>query len=49
VANAGAAALAVLDERGADVVVTDWKMPDMDGLAFMRAAHERRPGLPSSS
>ena len=40
------AALAALDERGADVVVTDWKMPEMDGLAFMRAVHERRPALP---
>jgi DNA-binding NtrC family response regulator len=41
-----AAALTALDERGADVVVTDWKMPDMDGLAFMKAVHERRPALP---
>jgi DNA-binding NtrC family response regulator len=42
----GAAALAALDERGADVVVTDWKMPDLDGVALMRALHTRRPGLP---
>ena len=41
-----AAALRALDERPADVVVTDWKMPDMDGVALMRAVHERRPGLP---
>jgi DNA-binding NtrC family response regulator len=46
VANSGAAALALLDEHGADVVVTDWKMPDMDGLAFMKAVHERRAELP---
>ena len=46
VCTAGAAALVALDERGADVVVTDWKMPDMDGLAFMKAVHERRPALP---
>jgi DNA-binding NtrC family response regulator len=46
VCNDGAAALTALDERGADVVVTDWKMPDMDGLAFMKAVHERRPSLP---
>jgi two-component system, NtrC family, response regulator AtoC len=44
--TSGAAALAALEERGADVVVTDWKMPDMDGLALMTALHERRPGLP---
>jgi DNA-binding NtrC family response regulator len=42
----GAAALAALDERGADVVVTDWKMPDLDGVALMRALHTHRPGLP---
>ena len=46
VCTAGAAALAALDERGADVVVTDWRMPDMDGLALMKAIHERRPNLP---
>jgi DNA-binding NtrC family response regulator len=46
VCTAGAAALAALDERGADVVVTDWRMPDMDGLALMKAIHERRPSLP---
>jgi DNA-binding NtrC family response regulator len=46
VCTGAAAALAALDERGADVVVTDWKMPDMDGLAFMKAVHARRPALP---
>jgi DNA-binding NtrC family response regulator len=46
VCTSGATALTALDERGADVVVTDWKMPDMDGLAFMQAVHERRPSLP---
>jgi DNA-binding NtrC family response regulator len=46
VCTAGAAALTALDERGADVVVTDWRMPDMDGLALMKAVHERRPSLP---
>jgi DNA-binding NtrC family response regulator len=46
VCTSGATALTALDERGADVVVTDWKMPDMDGLAFMKAVHERRPSLP---
>jgi DNA-binding NtrC family response regulator len=42
----GAAALQALEERGADVVVTDWRMPDMDGVALMRAIHARRPALP---
>ncbi|HUE30697.1 MAG TPA: response regulator, partial [Verrucomicrobiae bacterium] len=42
----GAAALAVLEERGADVLVTDWKMPQMDGIELLRRLHARRPGLP---
>jgi DNA-binding NtrC family response regulator len=42
----GDAALAALDERGADVVVTDWKMPEMDGIELLRRLHARRPGLP---
>ncbi len=40
------AALAALDERAADVVVTDWKMPEMDGIELLRRIHARRPGLP---
>jgi DNA-binding NtrC family response regulator len=46
VCTSGAAALAAFEERGADVVVTDWKMPDMDGVALMKALHEKRPSLP---
>ena len=41
-----AEALAALDARGADVVVTDWKMPGMDGLELLRELHARRPRLP---
>ncbi len=44
--NSGAAALAVLAERGADVVVTDWKMPQMDGIELLRQLHTQQPGLP---
>ncbi|HLY38795.1 MAG TPA: sigma-54 dependent transcriptional regulator [Candidatus Binatia bacterium] len=40
------AALAALDERSVDVVVTDWKMPGMDGVELLRRVHARRPGLP---
>jgi DNA-binding NtrC family response regulator len=46
VCTSAAAALASLEEHGADVVVTDWRMPDMDGVALMKAIHERRPSLP---
>jgi DNA-binding NtrC family response regulator len=42
----GEAALAALDARGADVVVTDWKMPHMDGIELLRRLHARRPGMP---
>jgi two-component system response regulator AtoC len=39
-------ALAALEARGADVVVTDWKMPEMDGIELLRQLHARRPELP---
>ena len=42
----GEAALAALEARGADAVVTDWKMPQMDGIELLRQLHARRPGLP---
>ena len=44
----GAAALDLLD-RGApcDILVTDLAMPGMDGVALIRAAQGRRPGLPA--
>ena len=29
------------------LVLLDWVMPNMDGLAVIRAAHELRPGLPA--
>ncbi len=42
----GEAALAALEARGADAVVTDWKMPQMDGLELLRRLQARQPGLP---
>lgn len=39
----GAAALAVMDEANPDVVVIDYKMPGLDGLATARLIREERP------
>jgi len=44
----GAEALDLLAAGGAaDILVTDFSMPGMDGLALIRAVRERRPGLPA--
>jgi CheY-like chemotaxis protein len=47
-ADRGATALALLDagER-VDLIVSDFSMPGMDGLATIRGAQQRRPGLPA--
>ena len=44
--NSGGAALAWLAEHAADIVVTDWKMPQMDGVELLLQLHARHPGLP---
>jgi PAS domain S-box-containing protein len=47
-ASNGSEALALLAAgKAVDVLVTDLAMPGMDGLAVIRAAQERRPGLPA--
>jgi DNA-binding response OmpR family regulator len=38
-------ALAHLQGQGADLVVVDYKMPDLNGLEFVRRAWELRPGV----
>ena len=35
-AGSGARALDILDTRSCQIVLTDWNMPDMDGIAFCR-------------
>jgi CheY-like chemotaxis protein len=48
VAANGSAALGVLDgPESVDILVTDFSMPGMDGLALIRAAQTRLPGLPA--
>ena len=47
-AASGPAALALLDAgEGVDLMVSDLSMPGMDGLALVREAQRRRPGLPA--
>ena len=45
-ASDGEAAAAWLAQQRADVLVTDIRMPRMDGLALFRHVREHRPGLP---
>lgn len=40
-ANNGEEALSILEEKHVDCVVSDIKMPVMDGLKFMKTARER--------
>src|SRR6266508_5830314 len=44
VARSGAEALDLVDR--ADAVVTDFSMPEMDGMELLRAVHERDESLP---
>ena len=47
-AGDGPAALEILRERGdIDLLVTDYAMPGMNGVALVLAARELRPGLPA--
>ena len=45
VAN-GAEALAVYDERGADLLITDFAMPIMTGLSLTKALRARQATIP---
>ena len=45
-ADNGASALVVYDERPVDIVVTDLKMPTMDGIELMNKLHEKEREVP---
>jgi DNA-binding NtrC family response regulator len=45
-AENGRAALALLEHEHPDVVLTDLKMPEVDGMAVLRHVHETDPALP---
>ena len=46
VATDGERALKLISERAYDAVVTDWKMPEIDGMELLRRIKRDRPGLP---
>ncbi len=45
-ADGGSALAALRSGQAVDVVLLDMRLPDMDGLAILRAVRELRPGLP---
>ena len=45
-ASSASEALAMIDDRPPDCIVSDYNMPGMDGLAFAEAVHEAHPELP---
>jgi PAS domain S-box-containing protein len=45
-ASDGETALAILAETAVDCVVSDYEMPEMDGLELLRAVKDREPSLP---
>jgi CheY-like chemotaxis protein len=45
-AASAAEALAILEDHGCDLLLTDVIMPHMSGRELVEHVHERRPGLP---
>lgn len=48
VAEGSHRALAMLDVAAPDVVLSDVRMPEMDGIAFLKVLRERAPSIASS-
>jgi len=46
IADAGIPALAMIEEKNYDLVITDLRMPDIDGIEVLRTIHQRWPRLP---
>lgn len=44
-AESGSRGLAILGDHPVDLIVTDYKMPGMNGVAFIRAAEKLVPGV----
>lgn len=45
-ATGGAKALEILEDGPVDLIITDYKMPEMDGLEFLRRAAKMHPAVP---
>jgi len=43
-ANSGAEGLQILESQPVSVVISDMRMPGMDGAAFLKQVHDRWPG-----
>jgi CheY-like chemotaxis protein len=46
-ASSGQAGLQLLQANPVDVIVSDYKMPEMNGLEFLAKAHDLAPGVPA--
>jgi CheY-like chemotaxis protein len=45
-ASCGEEAIALLDQEDIDLVLTDWKMPGMDGVSLLKYVRAHHPDVP---